>query len=94
VSGFSGKYELELYHANDVKELYTCHSNFMALHVECPFNLHAWDFKGKEVTETVPDTSDGCFKIKYIIGCMKVYGNIVEASPFPCFSPLFLLPFC
>ena len=50
VSGFSGEYELELYHANDVKELYTCHSNFMALHVECPFNLHEWDFKGKEVT--------------------------------------------
>ena len=77
VSGFSGEYELELYHANDVKELYTCHSNFMALHVECPFNLHEWDFKGKEVTETVPDTWDGCFKINYIIGCMKVYGNIV-----------------
>ena len=52
VSGFSGKYELELYHANDVKELYTCHSNFMALHVECPFNLREWDFKGIEVTET------------------------------------------
>ena len=52
VSGFSGEYELKLYHANDVKELYTYCNNFMAFHVECPFNLREWDFKGKEVTET------------------------------------------
>ena len=52
VSGFTCEYELELYHANDVKELYTYCNNFMAIHVECPFNLREWDFKGKEVTET------------------------------------------
>ena len=49
----------------------------MALQVECPFNLLEWDFKGKEVTETVQDTWDWCFKLKYIIGYMNVYGNIV-----------------
>ena len=64
-------------HANDVKELYTCHNNFMALQVECPFNLREWEFKGKEVTETVQDTWDWCFKLKYIIGCINVYGIIV-----------------